>query len=195
MNWGQLKAAIAGYLHRTDAEPLLPTWLALAEQRIYFGEQNTPALRLAAMLKHTTLTAPARPADFLAAKKVYVTGPREIALEYRPLEHLPHDVYAFSWDGQNMVLGRLVGWPVELLYYARLTTPVADADTNWLLQNAPGVYLSAMLIEAAKWSRDDGLLVREVANYTSAATALLSADRVAQHSGSALTMRTQMRVA
>jgi len=196
MNWGELKAAVVGYLHRADASAMMPVWLTLAEQRIYFGEQNTQPLRLAAMIRRVTLAGPARPADFLEARKVLVSGgAHDRPLEYRPLERLPLETRAFSWDGQNMVLSPDMDWPVQLLYYGRLDTPSVDGDSNWLLQNVPGVYLAAMLIEAAKWSRDELLLVREVANYTSAASAAQKSDQVAQHSGSPLAARLSGRVA
>ena len=42
MNWGAIKAAVAAYTHRTDLDALMPTFLALAEQRIYYGESNSP---------------------------------------------------------------------------------------------------------------------------------------------------------
>ena len=104
MNYGELKAAVKGYLHRGDVDAMLPVWL-------------------------------------------------------------------------------------QLHYWRRLPALVDDADTNALLTRAPGVYLSAMLVEGGRWARDDELGVREAGNYTSAVTALHSADAAARFSGDVLTMR------
>ena len=74
MNWGELKAAVAVYAHRDDLTALLPTFLALAEQRIYMGELNSPKVRVAAMRQFVTLANGTRPAGFLEAIKVAEAG-------------------------------------------------------------------------------------------------------------------------
>lgn len=62
MNYGQLKQAVRDYAHRDISDAQLGTFLALAEQRIYRGESNTPALRIAAQHARTSLAmARARP--------------------------------------------------------------------------------------------------------------------------------------
>ena len=70
MNYGELKAAVSAYTHRTDLAPMFPTFLANAEQRIYFGELNSPKLRIAAMRAIATLANGTQPAGYLEAIKV-----------------------------------------------------------------------------------------------------------------------------
>lgn len=186
MNYGQLKAAVKGYLHRNDIDSMFPTFLLLTEQRIHNGEQNTPALRISPMLKTATLVTGVRPTDFLEAKRVTVSGDERKTLEYRPLSDLQVSSRAYSWRGNEIVLCPHEEFPVDLLYYAKVTTLADDADTNWLLTAAPNVYLTSMLVEAARWSMNADLGMREAANYASAIGVLMSSDSAAQHSGSML---------
>ncbi len=191
MNYGQIKAAVAAYMHRTDLDALFPTFLELAEARIYFGEYTAqaPAVRVAAMRSFKTLVNGTRPTDFIEAIKVARSGMPEWTLDYAPLDQMPRQRHKYTWDGETLVLSQYEAFPVDLTYYRRLTTPVGDADANWLTTNEPRIYITSMLIEAAKWARDDELGVREAGNYISAVRALNSRNAAAQASGSMLRMR------
>ncbi len=183
MNYGQLKQAVREYAHRDIQDGQMLVFLALAEQRIYYGESNTPALRIAALKTKAALADGTRPADFLEAVTVNHDGD---ALLYKPLPIISNATRAFVWDGAQLVLSPDVEFPVDLTYYRRLPTPSVDADTNWIMDNAPGVYLSAMLIEFARWAVDNEMLMRETSAYTSAVQTLMSQDRAAAISGSVL---------
>lgn len=195
MNYGQLKAAVAGYLHRSDGDSMMDSWLALAEARIYYGEQNTPALRIAAMSKTVDLATSAKPDDFLEARLIHVAGDAKKPLDLVSLTDVATACRGYSWDGQTLALSSDQELPVTLTYYAKFAPLVDDADTNELLTMAPNVYLSAMLVDAARWSRDDELGIREAANYASAVNALNSSDKAAKYSGSLLTIKSNRRVA
>jgi hypothetical protein len=188
MNWGQLKAAVAAYSHRPDLTAMFPTFLAFAEQRIYIGEANAPKVRCAAMRQSATLADGTRPAGFLEAIKIAPESKPESPLIYKPLANMPCEFQAFSWDGPTLVLSREQAFPVDMTYYARLTSPVADGDTNWLMTNAPGVYLASLLVEVYRWAVDDKAAAREAGNYASAANSINSQERAAQISGSRLVM-------
>ena len=183
MNYGELKTAVAGYLHRNDVTPMMPTFLQLAENRIYIGEQNAPALRVSAMRKTQSLTTGALPSDFIEAWRVGDD------LRYTTRDQIDYAARSYAFDSAVLILSKDQRFPLDLTYYTRFTTPVLDADTNWLLTNAPNVYLTAILVEAARWARDDALGPREAANYISAVNALMSADKAAQMSGSRLTLK------
>lgn len=189
MNWGEMKAAVAAYLHRSDLGPLWAHFLPLAEQRMFFGETTVPPLRLAAMEKQATLATPDQPADFLEAI-VLCSDPKR-PLDLRPLAHIARERNAFAWSGQQLVLSPDVALPLTLTYYAKWATPLADGDTNWLLAHAPGVVLGALAVEVARWARDDALLARESQSYASACVALANADRRARHSGALLQQKAQ----
>ena len=189
MNFGELKTAVAAYAHRSDIGPLFPVFLPLAEARIYHGESSAPKLRCAAMRQTDSLWDGMRPDGFLEAVKVSPDGNPAQSLSYRPLARVYSERNAFSWDGETMVLSLDHAFPVDLTYYTRLETPVADTDSNWLMENHPGVYLSALLVEVARWSVDEALGAREAANYASAVNALNGAEKAAAFSGSKLTTK------
>jgi hypothetical protein len=191
MNWGEIKAAVATYSHRTDLTSMMTTFLGLAEQRIYNGEANAPKVRVAAMRQFATLPDGTRPAGFLEAIKVTPEDSPDTPLNYRPLDQMPRERWAYTWDGTTMVLSDDRGFPIDLTYYAKLTTPVSDTDENWLMANAPNIYIASMLVEVGRWSRDDALGVREAANYASSVGALHSQEKAASMSGSPLRMKTR----
>ena len=190
MNWGQMKAMVASYMHRTDLAALWDYFLPLAEARMYYGEATVPALRLTSMEKLATLATAARPADFLEAIKVYSDPNRP--LDLRPLERITREVNAYAWSAQALVTSPDVALPLEMTYVAKWVTPAADGDTNWLLTNAPNIYLGALAVEVARWARDDGLLARESQSYASAAAALMDNDKRAKYSGALLRSKPQM---
>lgn len=189
MNYGELKAAVTAYTHRADLDPLFPIFLDLAEQRIYYGESNSPRIRCAAMRQTTTLADGTRPAGFLEAIKVTQGGSQEKTLAYRPIDQMPRECRAYTWDGETLVLSQHEAFPVSLTYYARLATPVEDSDENWLMANAPGLYLASLLVEAYRWAVDDVSAAREAGNYSSAANSLNSHEEAAKISGSPLAIQ------
>jgi hypothetical protein len=77
---------------------------------------------------------------------------------------------------------------VEIIYYARFPALVADADTNWLTNNASTAYISAMLIEVGYYLRDNDLAQRELARFASSVNAMQAQDDGNKHSGAQLRM-------
>lgn len=190
MNWGEMKAMVADYMHRPDLGTRWSYLLPLAEARMYFGEATVAPLRLTSMEKLAAMPTAAQPVDFVEAIRIY-SDPRR-PLELRPLERIDLEHNAFAWSGQQLVTSPDVGLPLQMTYYAKWATPAADGDTNWLLTNVPGIYLAALSVEVARWARDDGLLARESQSYASAAAALMAADKRAKYSGALLHSRPQM---
>lgn len=191
MNYGQIKAAVAYYLTRGDLD--VAQIKDMAEQRIYFGESTAPgnivapALRLSAMLKSDTTAT--LPADFLSMERVMSGRYRMDFMpwgefgEYAQLQGSPafYSIHA----GQVALAPTGGADPMAYTYYAKFTPLVDDSDENWLSINAPAIYISSLMIEFAKKSRDDAMGQREAANYVSAINALMSSDQAAQLSGGA----------
>lgn len=188
MNYGELKAAVVAYSHRTDTAALIPTFLALAEQRIYFGEINSERVRIGAMVKTASMVDGTLPTDFLEAQRFICPafGIYSEDLVYTSLDRLDIACRSYGYQGQTVVLSSDASFPLTVTYWAKFGALASDSDTNWLLTNAPNVYLSSMLVELARWSRDDEMGAREAANYASAIDALQTADSATQHSGSPL---------
>jgi hypothetical protein len=220
VNRAALFAAVSDWSARNDLTPgLLTSFLALAEQRIYFGSPEVEPLRHYRML--TTVnpsvtfdalagmfdsqgqpmgeyTAPL-PADFLDVERVTSEhGGRRFVIEYRSTARMAEGESMgglgayFGIRGSSLVFAPEPAGAVSLLYYARPATPVLDADENWIMQTASGVYLSAMLIEVGEWMRDEAMVAEQKAKYMTSAGALQrSGDRTQSGSMSQLRITTK----
>ena len=196
MNYGQLKQAIANRLGRTNLTPVIPDFIALGEARLYNGfediEVQVDPLRLRAMLARETASLDVLPARFLAVDRLTVPGAPD-ALTYVTPERFASLAptscprYFTHQDGGIAIEG---GTPAAfaLSYYRRFPALVADADTNWLLETAPAVYLYSALIEAYAHLKDDARIPTAARMYAAAANALIASDQAERHSGSTLTI-------
>ncbi|MEW6022855.1 MAG: hypothetical protein AB1807_12015 [Pseudomonadota bacterium] len=198
MNYGQLKQAIANRLGRTNLTAVIPDFVELGEARLYNGfkdiEVQVDPLRVRAMLARETASLAVLPERFLAVDRLTVNdgaGPR--SLEYMTPERFANLAptgfarYFTHQDGGIAIEG---GVPAAfaLSYYRRFPALVADSDTNWLLETAPGVYLYSALIEAYAHLKDDARIPTAARMYAAAANALIAADQAERHSGSTLTI-------
>jgi len=198
MNYGELKAAIANRLGRTNLTAVIPDFIALGEPRLYHGFQDIEVqvkpLRLRAMLAKETASLAALPDRYLSIDRLTVNdgaGPR--SLEYVTPErfaNLAPTGFARVYTHQDGGISIEGGTPAvfALSYYRRFPTLVADSDTNWLLTNFPNVYLYSALIEAYAHLKDDARIPTAARMYAAATNALIDSDQAERHSGSTLTM-------
>lgn len=166
--FGELKTAVALWLNRPDLTAYIPDFVRLAEQRINYGgaePHQTQPLRIPAMQTQATGTITASaisfPTRFLEPIRVAATsGGVDWSLQYvapeRYSEHSNSEgvptVYTYL---NNSILTSGTGAASYVLdYYQAFANLSADADTNWLLTNAPGVYLYGTLIESAPFLGD-----------------------------------------
>ena len=193
MNWGALKTSVSDWASRGDiTTSLLGTFLTLTEERIYNGTANKPGLRVQSMLATDGAFVPgALPAGFLQAERVCrLTGGLKVPLEYRSSDRQALDEsvggapQTFSIRGNSLILGSTATDTLELLYFAKLATPSADADENAIMLAYPAIYLYGMLIEVATWLRDDQMLAQMTAMFGDAvANAQASDDRARRGNG------------
>lgn len=196
MNYGELKAAIANRLGRTNLTAVIPDFVMLGEPRLYHGfrdiDVSVAPLRLRAMLAKEAASLAALPAGFLAVERLTVSG------DPRPLEYVTPERFAdlaptgsaryyTLQDGGIAVEG---GTPAvfALSYYKKFPVLAADSDTNWLLTEFPNLYLYSALIEAYAHLKDDARIPTAARMYAAAANALIDSDQAERHSGSTLTM-------
>ncbi len=200
MNYGQLKAAIANRLSRTNLTAVIPDFITLGESRLYAGfkdvEVQVPPLRLNAMLVTETASLASLPADFLELHRLTVPdGYSARALEYVTPEKFASLMQAVSgaryYTFQNGGVSVQGGQPASFTfaYYKRFPALMADDDTNWLLTNHPGIYLYSALIEAYAHIKDDPRITTAARMYAAAANAVVDADNAARHSGSTLAIQ------
>ena len=155
MSWTytELKAAVASYLHRSDLTSVMDTFLELAEAdirrdvRVRAMEQNT-----AGTLSASTLALPTRFAEA-----------RNVVLDDHPQRYVTPD--EFQWldnasatdrytiKGENFYF--LSDNSTYSIDYWQHFASLADESSNWLLTNAPDVYLNAMLRQATIYISGD----------------------------------------
>jgi hypothetical protein len=80
-------------------------------------------------------------------------------------------------------------YTAELIYYAKLSKLSGSVATNWLLAQAPDVYLYGSLMQAAPYLKDDSRIPVWAAIYTRGLEELQIADDRGATSGGSIMMR------
>lgn len=177
--YGQLKTAVASWLKRSDLTDIIPDFIGLAESNIRRDVRCRAMEQIATgTLAATTLALPTR---FLEA--------RNVALNGYPQTYITPQEYAqqSDWDAGNYTIKG------ELLYFQNATATYSvdywqsfapfsdDGDTNWLLTNAPEIYLWGALAEAKAYIEGDPS--KELAFYAKAVTRLRQTEMQARFPG------------
>lgn len=173
-----LGSAVADWLTRAgdpDLATRFPDFMALHEARMYDGAEASPTLGLPEMPgiripEMETVAAAfaisngvAQPTGFLELIQATLNtdnNPLDIVEQsvidsYRTQALGAPTMIAVSGTGFRFKDDPGTGtYTVTLRYYAKLTSPSPTNDTNWILSNAPGVYLNGCLFEAAKYLGD-----------------------------------------
>lgn len=188
--YGELKTAVASWLARTDLTATIPDLISLAEEDI----KNDVRVRAMESLTTGTLDGSTldHPTGFISARRLVVGNKR---YEYRTPEAYQDAVasgnttgfYFFTSIGSKFyILNGASGDSYSLIYTGGFTAFSADADTNWLLTNAPSVYLFGACRHGAMYLKDDNELARFEGLYGTAVARLNSREKTASVSGSPL---------
>lgn len=174
--YSELQTAVANLTNRTDTTSRIPEWIASAERRIFYGDQEQPfptePLRIRAMEQssYATLNAQAvqLPTSFLQARRLYISGDSGGELEmvspdyFWKLYTVTTSGRPIHWtvEGENMLVGPTpnTSYTAQMLYYKKFAAFSAASDTNWLLTNAPYAYVHGAAIEAFRYVNDSGKL-------------------------------------
>jgi hypothetical protein len=176
-----LQSAVAAWLARdgdADLANRADDFLALCEARIYYGK---PALEALGIPEHEAVRIPemyrsdgnfalargvAQPAGFLELVEAALNGGNGSPQPLQIVEESVIDSMGSYADGAPRLIAvsgtgfRL--WPdrgansytATLRWYGTLPTPSGMTPTNWILSNAPGIYLNGCLLEAAIFTQD-----------------------------------------
>lgn len=198
-NYTELKASVADWLNRTDLTSVIPDFIALAEAQI----ERT--LRTRQMMVRATASIDteysAVPADFLETKSIKLNTNPVTSLTFETvdaLDSLKSTTYISTGKPQlfSIVGGQIRVLPApdstytaELIYYAKLSKLSSTNATNWLLTQAPDVYLYGSLMQAAPYLKDDARIPVWASIYTRGLEELQIADDRGATSGGAIMMR------
>ena len=195
----ELKASVADWLNRTDLTNVIPDFISLAEAQI----ERT--LRTRQMIARATASIDteysAMPADFLETKSIKLNTNPVTALVFESIDALDSlKSTTYISPGRpgyfGIVGGQIRVLPVpdstytaELIYYAKLSKLSSSVATNWLLTQAPDVYLYGSLMQAAPYLKDDSRVPVWAAIYTRGLEELQIADDRGATSGGSIMMR------
>ena len=195
--YAELKTSVADWLNRSDLTAAISDFVSLAEAQI------ERVLRTRNMLVRGTGNITAEyttlPADFLDGLTLKLTGTNPItplqSETLNSLDTLQNTTYLsagkplfFAIVGENF---RVLPTPdstyaYELVYYADLAKLSVSNTTNWLLTQAPDIYLYGALLQAAPYLQNDERIPVWVALYTKGIDDLRLADDRSTQTGTML---------
>lgn len=211
-NIGTLQTAAESWLERTLNDSLFLEWANAVADKLNRGMMALdgrnwaiPPVRIKAMLTQTTLATSGGqasvPAAVLEYERIWINASDGTGkdLLYVPLSQFRTDPDAvmsgtpvkYTIDGSTLFVAPTSDATLQVSYYGKLGAFDSDDDTDAVLTNHPGVYLSGVLTEAYRWMRDADGMAMEGQEFASKARALTVQDRLAQASGSLLVQRPQ----
>ena len=157
MTYATLKADIAQWARRSDLTGAIPSFVALAEMEIY--KTHATPLRVREMEDEATLTVTGLvatvPTDFLEARYIKLDDNDHTTILYKsPESWNPHSTGFFTIVGDEIRLPNNVTSNIKIVYLAQPVPLVNDADTNSVLDNYYGIYLSASMKYASVYVKD-----------------------------------------
>ena len=195
-NYTELKTAVANWLDRDDLTDRIPEFIALAEARF------NRVLRLRSMeVKYTADTVAgqrnlALPASYIQMRNFQVNSSPLTTLSY-----VTPEIYDRVWGGSTSgtpkfytILANEVSFgpipgsvmEVEMLFYKKFDNLSVSTTTNWLITNAPDIYLYGSMLEAEPFIMNDERVALWAQALQQGIADLQEQDNKDRHSGSAL---------
>lgn len=196
--YAELQTAVTNWIDRSDVSSRVPEFIALCEDSL------NKRLRLRGMESRATATVSEEyvslPTGFLEMRNFQLnTSPKQI-LRFVTPEYID-TFWAGSVTGQPKVYTFIGGeiqlapapggsYTAEMTYYVKLD--LATDSTNWVLTNAPSVYLYGTLLQAEPFLKNDKRVATWGQFFEKAIADLEVADSRERHSGGSLAMRTDI---
>ena len=158
MTYSELQTQILAYLHRTDLAAQCPTFISLAEAYL-FRDLHVKELQVS-VTGTTTGGYGTLPTDFGSVSRVSVTfGNSARSLDYISLGDAPVATTSaplyYSLENNKLRIWGAADGQIYTLYYIPAIQPLSVSNTtNWLLENAPDLYVYASALEGAKYTRN-----------------------------------------
>ena len=194
--YSELKSAVADFLNRDDITDTIPTFIAMAEATLNRDLRHwRMEQRSTAEIDDQYLTLPT---DWLETVRITVMDAVPYVMNLASKSQI--EDYRFKGDdvaGKPLYYAHIAGelelfptpdatYDIELLYKQKVEA-LSDSNTsNWLLSEAPDLYLYATLVETAIYLRDDERLASFGALYQSKLDAVNRQSNRATESGSGL---------
>lgn len=192
--YAELQTAITSWTHRNDLTSVAPDFITFAE-----ADFNRD-LRLRDQETNTTLSCSSEftslPSDFLEMRTVDLAGSPDTMLQYMT----PDRITMLGEETGTPLYWSIVGSTLQLspspdsavtvniIYYAKIGD-LASNSTNFLLTQAPDLYLFQSLIHAFNYMQDDANVARYAALAAKAMSRVKHRDKAAKYGGTSLQVR------
>ena len=195
-NYTELQTAVANWLDRDDLTARIPEFIALAEARF------NRVLRLRSMeTKQTASTVSGQRNYALPTNYIQMRNFQINTTPLTTLSYVTPEIYDRLWGGSQVgtpkfytilanevSLGPIPGsvMEVEMLFYKKFDNLSGSVATNWLITNAPDIYLYGSMLEAEPFIMNDERVPLWAAALERGVSDLQEQDNKDRHSGSAL---------
>jgi hypothetical protein len=199
--YAELKTSVGDWLNRTDLATAISDFVSLAEAQI----ERQLRTRQMIVRANASFAAAAEygtvPDDFLETKSIKLDTNPITYLSFQTIDamdQLSNTTYLssgkplyFSIVGSQFRLLPIPdgAYTAELVYYAKLAKLSNTNTTNWLLTQAPDVYLYGSLLQAAPYLQDDARIPVWSSLYQAGLDQLQIADDRGSTSGGAIMSR------
>jgi hypothetical protein len=197
--YDELKAAVADFLNRDDLTSVVPTFIRLAESRIDRDVRHWRMEKRSTAELDTQYSA--IPSDFLQPIRLQITDAptSEVApistAQMLQLRGERNDRvgrptnYALTAGGLELYPTPDLTYNASLVYYGRVPALSGSNATNWLLTEAPDVYLYGALVHSAPYLKDDARIQVWEALFAQGLNNLNTSSSDAKYGGSGLVMK------
>ncbi len=199
-NYTDLKSSIAGFLNRDDLTDSIPTFISLAESQINRDIRHWRMETRANGQQSAGDQYMNFPADWVETIRLHLNnGSKDVlqlvgSFDIAKMRSTTNDAIGiprvFCHSG-----GQIEFYPTpaeqtefELLYFAKVPS-LSSTSTNWLLSEAPDIYLYGSLLHTAPYLQDDQRLAVWAQLYSAAASRINEASGKAKYSGAGLRMK------
>tara|TARA_B110000438_G_scaffold149087_1_gene143532 strand:+ start:555 stop:1184 length:630 start_codon:yes stop_codon:yes gene_type:complete len=196
-NYTELQTAVANWLDRDDLAARIPEFISLCEARF----NRTLRLRAMETLDTTVPTVGgtstiALPTGYVQMRDFHLTTSPLTQLQYLTPEMMVRlnagsqqgKPLTYTIIGNNIRLGPTPDsvYTTSMLYYKTFDALSAIAPTNWVITNAPDVYLYGTLLEAEPFLMNDARTQLWAQALKESINTLQEQDNKDRHSGSVL---------
>ncbi len=195
--YAELKTSVADWLNRSDLTAAIADFISLAEAQMERVLRNRNMLTRGT--GNITVEYTALPADFLDGLTLKLTGTNPITpLQFETLNSLDQLQNTTYLSNGKPLFYAIIGtnfrvlpipdstYAYEIDYYAKLAKLSVSNTTNWLLTQAPDIYLYGALLQAAPYLQNDERIPVWAALYTRGIEDLRLADNRSTQAGTML---------
>jgi hypothetical protein len=200
-NYSTLQTAIADFLNRDDLTAVIPTFIQLAEAQMNREIRHLKMEQRSSGQQSAGDQYMQVPNDWLETIRFTLTASGTSALTLASRAAIA-DIRAKNEDVSTRLPyyychadGQFELYPTpsedtdfELLYYQKIPD-LATNSTNWLLTDAPDVYLYGALLHSAPYLAEDARVAVWAQMYSAAVQNVNNASEQARYSGSGMTLK------